>query len=106
MSGHDRRHNRNAVTGLRESQQRVGGTAFECNIWLELCDAAGSIKRGAHGEAGVKEQKRTRSELANVHSCVINELKSTIAGRNKLQRRQPNCLERIIAGLNRSRRTD
>ena len=106
MGGHDRWDNRDAVTGLRERQQGVGGAAFKRNVWLELSDAAGGVKRRAHGEAAIEEQERVRSEAANVLRCAIRELKSTIAGRNKLQRRQPNCLERIIAGLNRSRRAD
>lgn len=106
MGGHDRWHNRDAVAGLCERQQRVGGAALKRNMWLELSDAAGGVKCRAHGEAAIEEQKRIRCKAANIHHCVIRKLESTIAGRNKLQRGKPNRLERMIAGLNRSRGAD
>jgi hypothetical protein len=73
---------------------------------LELRDTAEGVKRSANGKAGIQEQERIRFKAANVDACRIPKFKSRTASRNKLQRRQPNRLKRMIAGLNGSRRTD
>ena len=93
VGGHDRWHNRDAVTGLRERQQSVGSATFERDVWLELGDAARCVKRRSHGEAAVEKEKGMRREVPNVHPCVIREPESTIPGCDKLQWREPNCFE-------------
>ena len=60
MGGQDRWHNRDAVAGLGERQQRVGGPAFKRNVGLELSDTAGGVKRRPHGETAIEQQKRMR----------------------------------------------
>lgn len=55
MGGHDRWHNRDSVTGLRERQQGVGSAAFKRDVRLELSDATGGKGR-AYGKAAFEEE--------------------------------------------------
>ena len=82
----------------------MGSAAFQQNVRLESCEAAGGVEDANH-ERGILQNQWKRSEAADVDRPAFAEIEPWMTSREYVDRRQRQAPEAAVVRLDRAKRT-
>jgi hypothetical protein len=94
------------VSRLGKRQQGRWRAALDENVGFEPGETASRIECVADSEAGVQQQQWIRGELGDVDVSVAPKRKRSVAGGEKIERRQWKAFEGMVVALYRAHHAD
>jgi hypothetical protein len=88
------------MTALGHRQEGVRPSAFEFDIWLEACEAAGGFKVAAEDETAVEKEQWIRREMSDLHGFPRTRQYSRVRRRKQVDRFEGMLAQALVSGLN------